>query len=209
VLLDTPIDYKLPQDKYAERILRIIQDRERSLGRTFTTDVYIELSGKKKDEVKSTNTLKHERTDRSIEYLKSLNFIEKIQDDKDKRRVELRTKPEQIYASMIKSDPMLFWELIGKGYFYFLFHYEPRENETKCPKCRNGGTLTISKSSKKASRYKVRDDLHIDIILDHILIDFVCDCGNTYRDEIDAINPDTMEDFAKLYDTASNRRNLL
>ena len=64
MLLDTPIDYKLPQDKYAERILRIIQDRERSLGRTFTTDVYIELSGKKKDEVKSTNTLKHERTDR-------------------------------------------------------------------------------------------------------------------------------------------------
>ncbi|MEM3656650.1 MAG: hypothetical protein QXP58_09080 [Thermoprotei archaeon] len=209
MLLDTPIDYKLPQDRYAERILRIIQDRERSFERTFTTDVYIELSGKKKYEVKSTNTLKHERTDKSIEYLKSLNFIEKIQDDKDKRRVELRTRPKQIYVTMIKSDPMLFWELIEKGYFYFLFNYEPMKNETICPKCRNGGTLTISKSSKKVSRYKVRDDLHIDVILNHILIDFVCDCDYTYREEIDTINPEAMEDFSKLYDAANERRNLL
>lgn len=209
MLLDTPIDYKLPQDKYAERILRMIQEHERRFERTFTTDIYIEFSGKSKEEVKSTNTLKHEKLDKSIEYLKSLGFIERMQDDKDKRRVEVRTKPEQIYASMIKNDPMLFWELIGKGYFYFLFHYESGENETICPKCRNGGTLTISKSSKKASRYKIRDDLHIDVILDHILIDFRCNCGNTYRDEIDAISPDTMEDFSKLYDTANSRRNLL
>ena len=209
MLLDTPIDYKLPQDRYAERILRMIQEHERRFERTFTTNIYIEVSGKRKEDVKSTNMLKHERPDKAMEYLKSLGFIEKIQDDKDKRRVELRTKPEQIYTSMIKSDPMLFWKLVGKGYFYFLFHYEPTKNETVCPKCRNGGTLTIFNSSKKASRYKIRDDLHIDVLLDHILIDFRCRCGYTYRDEIDVINPDALEDFSKLYDTANSRRNLL
>ena len=146
MLLDTPIDYKLPQDRYAERILRMIQEHERRSERTFTTNIYIELSGKKKGEVKSTNTLKHERTDKSIEYLKSRGFIEKIQDDMDKRRVELRTRPEHNYVTMIKSDQMVFWELIEKGYFYFLFHYEPFKNETICPKCGNEGTLTISKS---------------------------------------------------------------
>ena len=123
MIFDTPIDYSYPPDRRAELLLRAIQDRERRFQRTFTSDLYAILSGIPNDKVRSTNQLKHEWIDRRIGMLAKMNFIERLGDEKDRRRIEIRTKPEEIYTYMIGRDPMLFWKLIERDYFYFIVRF--------------------------------------------------------------------------------------
>lgn len=209
MLFSTPIDYRLPEDERAEKVLRAIQDRERNFQITYTRDLYVKFSGIPEDEILSLNTVKHEWIDNRIERLRKRKFIEKIGDEKDRRRVELRTKPEEIYTHMINANPMLFWNLVEKGYLYFMIRFRETNDKVACPKCHKSQPLSVSFSKNKTSRYKVSDELHIDIMMRHLVIAFRCDCGYTYSDEVDMYDPLTLEDFSRLHDTASSRRNLL
>jgi hypothetical protein len=209
VLLSTPIDYCVPGDAKAEKVLRAIQDRERNFHTTYTRDLYVKFSGLPEEEIKSINSVKHEWIDNGIKRLKRRNFIERLPVDTDRRRIELRSKPEEIYTSMIESEPMLFWNLLEKGYFYFIIRFRETNDEVMCPKCHNKKLISLSVSGNKASRYKVSDELHIDIMLKHLSVEFSCDCGYSYSDEIDMYDPVALEDFSNLHDAANSRRNLL
>ena len=90
MLLFTPIDYCVPGDAKAEKVLRAIQDRERNFQSTYTKDLYVKFSGLPEEEIKSINSVKHEWIDNSIKRLMRRDFIERIPVKKDKRRVELR-----------------------------------------------------------------------------------------------------------------------
>ena len=138
MLLFTPIDYCVPGDAKAEKVLRAIQDRERNFQSTYTKDLYVKFSGLPEEEIKSINSVKHEWIDNSIKRLMRRDFIERIPVKKDKRRVELRSKPEEIYTRMIESEPMLFWNLLEKGYFYFIIRFSETNNKIPCPQARNG-----------------------------------------------------------------------
>lgn len=208
MIFDTPIDYSYPPDKRAESVLRAIQDRECRFQRTFTSDLYAVLSGIQNEKVRSKNQLKHEWIDKRIDMLAKMNFIERLEDEKDRRRIELRSMPEEIYTSMIESEPMLFWDLLEKGYFYFIIRFRETNDEVMCPKCHNKKLISLSVSGNKASRYKVSDELHIDILLKHLKIGFNCDCGYSYSNAIDMYDPVTLEEFSKLHDAADNRRNV-
>ncbi len=209
MLLSTPIDYCVPGDAKAEKVLRAIQDRERNFHTTYTRDLYVKFSGLPEEEIKSINSVKHEWIDNGIKRLKRRNFIERLPVDTDRRRIELRSKPEEIYTSMIESEPMLFWNLLEKGYFYFIIRFRETNDEVMCPKCHNKKLISLSVSGNKASRYKVSDELHIDIMLKHLSVEFSCDCGYSYSDEIDMYDPVALEDFSNLHDAANSRRNLL
>lgn len=207
MLLSTPIDYRLPEDKNAEMVLRTIQDRERSFERTYTTDLYMMFSDKMEDEISSTNELKHEWIDKAIKRLKRRNFIERIQDEKDRRKVEIRTRSEEIYTHMIMRDPMLFWKLIEKGHFYFIVRFSDSGGNVICPECGCRRPLIAAITGNRAARYVVNDDLHIDVTIRHLAIRFDCGCGYSYSDEVDMFDPLTVEDFSRLRDAADNRRN--
>lgn len=209
MLLSTPIDYSLPEDERAEKVLRAIQDRERNFQTTYTKDLYVKFSGMPEEKILSINTVKHEWIDNRIDRLKNRNFIEKIADDKDRRRVELRTKPEEIYTQMIIANPTLFWNLIGKGYFYFIIRFRETNDNVVCPMCHKSQPFNVSFSKNKASRYKVSDELHVDVVMRHLILGFKCGCGYSYSDEVDMYDPLTLEDFSRLYGTANSRRNLL
>ena len=208
MIFDTPIDYSYPPDRRAELLLRAIQDRERRFQRTFTSDLYAILSGIPNDKVRSTNQLKHEWIDRRIGMLAKMNFIERLGDEKDRRRIEIRTKPEEIYTYMIGRDPMLFWKLIERNYFYFIVRFAESGSRVICPKCQKKSNISIKPSKKKVSRYVISEDMHIDVILTHLDIEFKCECGRSYSKELNTIDPSTMEDFSRLMDVAKNRRNL-
>ena len=94
MLLPTHVDYRVPGDPKAEKILRTIQDRERNLQTTYTRDLYVAFSGLLEEEIKSINSVKHEWIDNGIKRLKRRNFIERLPVDTDRRRIELRSKPE-------------------------------------------------------------------------------------------------------------------
>jgi hypothetical protein len=209
MLLSTPIDYKLPEDPKAEKVLRAIQDRERNFLITYTRDLYVKFSDIPEEKIRSTNILKHEWIDNSIKRLKRRDFIEKISVNADRRRVELRTKPEEIYTSMIRLNPTIFWRLIEKGYFYFIIRFNELDGYVSCPKCQKKSKLALNVSGNKASRYIISDELHIDIILRHLTIEFRCDCGYSYSNEVDMYDPMTLEQFNSLYKASENRRNLL
>jgi hypothetical protein len=209
VLLSTPIDYCIPGDAKAEKVLRAIQDRERNFQSTYPKDLYVKFSGLPEEEIKSINSVKHEWIDNSIKRLMRRDFIERIPVRKDKRRVELRSRPEEIYTRMIESEPMLFWNLLEKGYFYFIIRFSETNNKIPCPRCRKKKPLSLSISGNRASRYKISDELHIDIMLKHLSMEFSCDCGYSYSDEIDMYDPAALEGFSNLHDAASSRRNLL
>ncbi len=208
MLLPTPVDYRVSSDLKAEKILRTIQDRERNLQTTYTRDLYVAFSGLLEEEIKSINSVKHEWIDNGIKRLKRRNFIERLPVDTDRRRIELRSKPEEIYTSMIESEPMLFWNLLEKGYFYFLIRFRETNDEVMCPKCHNKKLISLSVSGNKASRYKVNDELHIDILLKNLTIEFNCDCGYSYSNAVDMFDPVTLEEFSKLHDAADSRRNV-
>ena len=208
MLLSTPIDYCVPGDAKAEKVLRAIQDRERNFQSTYTKDLYVKFSGLLEEEIKSINSVKHEWIDNSIKRLMRSDFIERIPVKKDKRRVELRSKPEEIYTRMIESEPMLFWNLLEKGYYYFIIRFSETNNKIPCSRCRKKKPLSLSISGNRASRYKISDELHIDLMLKHLSMKFSCDCGYYYSDEIDMYDPAALEDFSNLHDAASSRRNL-
>ena len=208
MLLSTPVDYCVLGDTKAEKVLRAIQDRERNFQTTYTRDLYVKFSGLPEEEIKSINSVKHEWIDNSIKRLKRRDFIERIPVKKDKRRVELRSRPEEIYTRMIESEPMLVWNLLEKGYFYFIIRFSETNNKIACPRCRKKKPLSLSISGNRASRYKISDELHIDIMLKHLSMEFSCDCGYYYSDEVDMYDPAALEDFSKLHDAASSRRNL-
>ncbi len=86
MIFDTPINYSYPPDKRAESVLRAIQDRVRRFQRTFTTDLYAVLSGIQDYKVHSRNQLKHEWIDKRIDMLSKMNFIERLEDEKDRRK---------------------------------------------------------------------------------------------------------------------------
>ena len=208
MLLSTPIDYCVTGDDRAEKVLRAIQGRERNFQTTYTKDLYVKFSGLPEEEIKSINSVKHEWIDNSIKRLKRRNFIERIAGNKDRRRIELRSKPEEIYTKMIESEPMLFWNLLEKGYFYFIVRFGETNDKVTCPKCLKRYPLSVSISGNKMSRYKVNDELHIDILLRHLTVEFNCGCGYSYSDEVDMYDPLTLEEFSKLHDAAGSRRNL-
>ena len=208
MLLSTPIDYSVPGDTKAEKVLRAIQDRERNFQTTYTRDLYVKFSGLPEEEIKSINSVKHEWIDNSIKRLKRRNFIERLPVSRDRRRVELRSKPEEIYTRMIQSEPTLFWHLLEKGYLYFIIRFGETNDDVTCPKCLKRHSLSLSISNNKASRYKVSDELHIDILLKHLTIEFSCDCGYSYSNSVDMYDPLTLEEFSKLHDAAGSRRNL-
>ena len=52
MLLFTPIDYCVPGDAKAEKVLRAIQDRERNFQSTYTKDLYVKFSGLLEEEIK-------------------------------------------------------------------------------------------------------------------------------------------------------------
>ena len=208
MFLSTPIDYCVPGDAKAEKVLRAIQDRERNFQSTYTKDLYVKFSGLLEEEIKSINSVKHEWIDNSIKRLMRRDFIERIPVKKDKRRVELRSKPEEIYTRMIESEPMLFWNLLEKGYYYFIIRFSETNNKIPCSRCRKKKPLSLSISGNRASRYKISDELHIDLMLKHLSMKFSCDCGYYYSDEIDMYDPAALEDFSNLHDAASSRRNL-
>lgn len=152
------------------------------------------FSGLQEKEIKSINSVKHEWIDNSIKRLKRRNFIDRLLVNTGRRRIELRTKPEEIYTRMIESDPMLFWNLLQKGYFYFIIRFRGTNDKVTCPKCLKRHPLSLSISSSKASRYKMSDELHIDILLRHLKIEFNCDCGYAYSNAIDMYDPITLEE---------------
>ncbi len=209
MLYSTPVDYHYSPDKKAERVLRAIQDRERQFITTYTLDIYRELSGVPEPEKVPSNRLKHEWIDRRLKFLKKMGFIEQIEDEKDRRKAEVRSQPEKIYTYMIEKRPKLFWELIDHGYLYFIFAYRESHETVVCPRCSKSQPFELSVSGNKASRYKVRDELHIDAILKHVVMRFSCSCGYSYSDEADMFDPATVESFSKLFDAANNHRNLL
>lgn len=207
MIFDTPVDYKYPPDRRAEAVLRAIQDRERKFQHTFTSDLYIALSGIPRERIRSSNQLKHEWIDRRIDMLSKMKFVERLSDDRDKRRTELRTKPEEIYTYMIGRDPMLFWNLIENNYFYFIVRFAQSGRKVLCQKCQRESDISIDSAKKKAARYPISDDMHIDMIFTHLIISFNCECGYSYKEEIDIVDPSTMEDFLRLMDASNNRRN--
>jgi hypothetical protein len=50
--------------------------------------------------------------------------------------------------------------------------------------------------------------MNIDVIFTRLSIEFKCECGYFYSNELDMIDPSTMEDFSRLMDVTRNRRNL-
>ncbi len=72
--ISTLIDYEYLPDKTAEKILRIIQERERRFTPTYTSDIYREYYGIGKN--KRSNEITHEPIDNAISRLEKLNFIE-------------------------------------------------------------------------------------------------------------------------------------
>lgn len=208
MIFETPIDYKYPPDRRAEAVLRAIQERERTYHRTFTSDLYAVLSNVPREKVHSPNQLKHEWIDRRIDVLAKMNFIERLEDETDKRRIEIMTKPEEIYTYMISRDPMLFWNLIEDDYFYFIIRFAQSGSKVLCPKCNRESDISIDSTKRKTARYPISDDMHIDVIFTHLIISLNCECTYSYREEIDIVDPSTMEDFSKLMGISKNRRNL-
>lgn len=207
MIFDTPVDYMYPPDRRAEAVLRAIQDRERKFQHTFTSDLYMALSNIPKEKIHSSNQLKHEWIDKRIDMLANMNFIDRLEDETDKRRIEIRTKPEEIYTYMIGRDPMLFWNLIENDYFYFIVRFAQTGGNVLCPKCQKESDISINSTKKKTARYPISDDMHIDVIFTRLIISFNCECGYSYNDEIDMIDPATMEDFLRFMDASNNRRN--
>ena len=108
---------------------------------------------------------------------------------------------------MIGKDPILFWRLIEKDYFYFIVRFAETGSRVLCPKCHRESGISIDSKKKKTSRYVINEDMYIDVIFTHLNIEFKCQCGYSYGTEIDIVDPSTMEDFARLMDVAKNRRN--
>ncbi|WP_156769135.1 hypothetical protein [Thermoplasma volcanium] len=92
----TPIDYSVPGDDGAEKVFKTIQVRERNFQTTYTRDLYVNFSSLQEKEIKSINSVKHEWIDNSIKRLKRRNFIYRPLVNTGRRRIELRTKPEEI-----------------------------------------------------------------------------------------------------------------
>ena len=208
MLLSTPVDYILPYDTKGEMVMRAIQDRERRFEKTYTTDLYLILSGIKETEIFSTNELGHEWIDKAVKSLKKRDFIERVRDPKDRRRIELRTKPEEIYTHMIEKSPELFWELIEKGHLYFILRFSETSKTVICPKCHRYQHVEITISGNRASRYKVSEDIHIDIIHRHLTMNYRCECGFSRNEEADFYDPAAIEDLSRLQKAADSRRNL-
>jgi len=208
VLLSTPIDYEYSSDARAHKILRIIQDRERNGIRTFTTDIYREFYGISDDSKHSTNIITHESIDNALKRLERNNFIERIRDDKDRRRYEIRSKPEEIYTSMVESDPYLFWRLMEKEYYYFIARYREAHPDVLCPKCYSKAILNVSIHGIKTARFRASDEIAIDVKVKHLEVNVSCKCGFSYNRDADMLEPSTLEDFSKLFDASNSRRNL-
>jgi len=208
VLLSTPIDYEYSSDERAHKILRIIQDRERNGIRTFTTDIYREFHGISDDSKHSTNIITHESIDNALKRLERNNFIERIRDDKDRRRYEIRSKPEEIYTSMVESDPYIFWRLMKKEYYYFIPRYSEAHQDVLCPKCHSKAILNVSIQGIKTARFRASDEIAIDVKVKHLEVNVSCKCGFSYNRDADMLEPSTLEDFSKLFDASKSRRNL-
>lgn|GEM_PF-4354887 len=204
MIISTPIDYEYLPDKTAEKILRIIQERERRFTPTYTSDIYREYYGIGNG--KRSNEITHEPIDNAISRLEKLNFIEKSKNERDRRRIQIITKPDEIYTEMINTNPKKFWELIDKEYFYFLDVYMERYGYVECPECNSKGKLETDITGIKTARYRIGEEIAINVRVRHLSIHFRCDCGFEYSNELDMVDPMAFEDLVNLL--KAGRRNL-